>query len=121
MAYTLVAVLVVAAISAALTYEAARVQAQNTQKVAQYNAEVATNQAISEQNRTKFMAEQQRQATRRQLARQRALYGTAGVEENFGSPLMVQADSAMQGELDAQIIKSGGQARASAFQAQAGL
>jgi len=121
MAYTLVAVLVVAAISAALTYESARVQAKNTEKVAKYNAEVATNQAISEQNRAAFMADQQRAATRRQLARQRALYGTAGVEENYGSPLMVQADSAMQGELDAQIIKSGGQARASSFEAQAGL
>lgn len=121
MAYTLVAAIVVAAISAALTYESAKTQARTTEKVAEYNAEVATNQAISEQNRAQFAADQQRAATRRVLARQRALYGTAGVEENFGSPLMVQADSAMQGELDAQIIRSGGQARASAFEAQAGL
>jgi hypothetical protein len=118
---SIVATVLVAAISAALTYESARSQAQTTEKVAKYNAEVATNQAISERNRAEFAAEQQRQQTRRVLARQRALYGTAGVEENFGSPLMVQADSAMQGELDAQIIRSGGQARASSLEAQAGL
>ena len=112
---------VLAAASATLQYESAKAQAKTTKKIADYNAEVAANQAISERNRAAFAADQQRAATRRVLARQRALYGTAGVEENFGSPLMVQADSAYQGELDAQIIKSGGQARASSLEAQAGL
>lgn len=116
-----VVAIVAAAVSATLTYESAKTQAETTEKIAKFNAESAANQAISERNRAEFMANQQRQATRRLLARQRALYGTAGVEENFGSPLMVQADSAMQGELDAQIIKSGGQARASAFETQASI
>jgi ABC-type Na+ efflux pump permease subunit len=118
---SIVAAVVVAAISAVLTYESAKAQAKTTEKIAEFNAEVATNEATSEQTRAKFAADQQRAATRRVLARQRALYGTAGVEENYGSPLMVQADSAMQGELDAQIIRAGGQARASSLQSRAAI
>jgi hypothetical protein len=116
-----IASIVAAAVSAGLTYASARQQAQTTEKMAKYNATVAENQATSERNRAAFAADQQRAATRRTLARQRALYGTAGVETSYGSPLMVTADSAYQGELDAQVIKSGGEARSSAYMAQAGL
>lgn len=113
----LVVTVVAAAASAYVQYE----QAEQQSKVAKYNAKVAENRAIEERQRAAFAAEQQREANRRVLARQRAAYGAADVEVNAGSPLLVMADSARQAELDAQIILSGGAARASGFTAQSNL
>ena len=115
--YIAAVTLVVAAVSAYLQYEQAEQQAQ----VQKYNAKVGENRAIEERQRAAFAAEQQREENRRVLGRQRALYGQAGVDVNAGSPLLVMADTARQAELDAQIILSGGQSRASAAEAQARL
>jgi hypothetical protein len=96
-------------------------QAQTQEKYAKYNAKVAENQAAGERMRAGVAADQQRELHRRVIANQRAQYGASGVDVASGSPLLVIADSARQAELDAQIILSGGEARASGFQSQAAL
>ena len=115
MAVSAIVSVVVAAVSAYLQYEQAQAQAA----AMRYNAKVAENQAIGAQQQAQYVADRQREQTRRLLSRQRALYGTAGVELAAGSPLMVQADSARQGELDAQASLASGAGRALGFQSQA--
>lgn len=107
----------VAGVSAYAQYQQGQAQSQ----ALKYNAKVADNQAIAAQQQAQYIADQQRDQTRRVLARQRALYGTAGVDVGVGSPLMVLADSAREGELNAQATLASGTARAQGFQAQAQL
>ena len=111
---------VIALIGVAASTYAAYEQGETQQKFAKYNAKVAENQAAGERMRAEFTANQQREAHRRTIATQRAVYGTSGVEMS-GSPLLVIADSARQAELDAQIILAGGEARGIGFEAQAAL
>ena len=112
---------VIALIGIAVSTYAQYEQGQTTEKFAKYNAKVAENQAAGERMRAAVAAGQQREAHRRVIANQRAQYGASGVDVASGSPLLVIADSAKQAELDAQIILSGGEARAGGFQAQAAL
>lgn len=117
MVYTAAVMLVLAAVSAYMTYE----QGQQQQEVMKYNAKVQENRAIEETQRAAFDANRAREQSRRVLANQRAVYGSSGVDIAAGSPLLVMADSAKQAELDAQIILSGGQARATDATARANI
>lgn len=112
-----VAAIAAAGVGAYASYE----QGQAQGKAARYNARVQENQALAAKQQAEFAANQQREQTRRLLARERALYGSSGVDVGVGSPLLVVADTAMQGELEAQAILKGGADRQSSFRAQAGL
>lgn len=117
MVYTAAVMLVLAAVAAYAAYE----QGQQAQEVQKYNAKVQENRAIEETQRAAFDAQRSREQSRRILANQRAVYGSSGVDVAAGSPLLVMADSAKQAELDAQVILSGGQARASDAWARANI
>lgn len=113
----IVATVAAAGMSAYGQYQQGQAQSQ----ALKYNATVAENQAIAARQQAAYLADREREQTRRVLSRQRALYGTAGVDVGVGSPLMVMADSARQGELNAQAVLAGGAARAQGYQAQAQL
>lgn len=115
------------------------VGAYNTGKAnaaaARYQAGVArNNQIIAEQN-AKFAEDKgnveeqaQRQKTAQMIGAERALAGGAGVDVNTGSPLRLQSDTAMMGEMDALTIRNnaaraawGYRAQGADFGAQAGM
>lgn len=119
---TVAIIVAVAAVAAAGVAAYSQYQQGQAQNAAQkYNAKVAENQALAARQQAEFAANQQRERSRRLIANERALYGTAGVDVSAGSPLLVVADSAKQAELDAQATLAGGAARSSGFEAQGTL
>jgi len=111
MAVSAIIGIVIAAVQAYAAYE----QGQAQQEVYDYNAKVARQQAESAKQAATLQAEADRERSRRILGRQRALYGVAGVEVDAGSPLLIQADSARQAELNAQTIEWRGAVTAGNF------
>lgn len=87
--------------------------------VADYNARVAENNAISERAFAEADAARAREAGARQRAKLRAAAGASGVDTGTGSILDVLSDDAVEAELDALNIKAQGESRAVAHEAQA--
>jgi len=84
-----------------------------------YNADVAGQQARDAERDAIIMAEAEREAGRRLLATQRAAFGKSGVIGSTGSPLLVMAEQAGQLEMRAMAVRRQGLNAASTLNAQA--
>lgn len=89
------------AVSAWGQYEEGRTQEEAYKE----NAKIALQKATYEE-------EKSRKKIRRLGSEQRLLYSKAGVDITSGSPLLVMAETAAEGEYEAQMIKWGGQTEA---------
>ena len=104
----------------------AGVQAYGSESAAKYQAAVANNNAaVAKQNaqyaidvgNTQMQAKQQQTAS--MIGSERAMYGAAGVEDNSGSAVRVQSDTARLGAIDAATIKNNAARQAYGYQVQA--
>ena len=75
-------------------------QGQYAEKAAEYNAEMANQQAQEASTQSKYRAFDLSQQRRQMIGRQIAGYGGAGVNPNSGSPLDVMANTAAEYEND---------------------
>ncbi len=100
---------------------AAKQKGKYENQVAKYNARVKDNEATLV--RTKGVEEENaaRQRTAQLLSKQRAQLGAANVELTSGSPLDLQEDTVLLGEVDALRIKSNFQRGAESLEQQAEL
>ncbi len=112
--------LVVAIASAATSAYASYAQAQQQQEAAKFNADIARNQAIANQQAAEVQAQQRETQTRRLLASQRAAAGASGITTE-GSPLAVMQESAAQGAYEAGLTRAGGAYQAEALFGEAGI
>lgn len=87
---------------------------------AEYNADVARNNAIAARQQAAANAEAQGRESRRRIGAMRASYGAAGVALE-GSPLDVIESSAMEAEIDRQNILYSGEMKAQGYENTAGL
>ena len=92
----------------------------NAQKASDYNAQVATQNAMIARNNAEYQAMQQQRAARIKIGAAEANYGASGIT-NEGSPLDVLEESARNAELDAQVLRYQGSIRAAGFTDQANL
>ena len=121
MAYATSTYVAAAAILAAVASAAGTVvSADASRKAANYNADVAEQNAIAIKNQNEVNEQAHRDNIRKILSSQRALYGRSGVTME-GSPLLVQLDTAEQGELDALAIRYGGDVAAAKERSTANL
>ena len=95
-------------------------QGKAQQKWGSYNAAVAERDAETARLNAEYEAGVQRKETQKLLGRQRALYGKSGVTLE-GSPLLLMAETAAEGELDALMIERGGKMRAQGYRSEATL
>lgn len=114
MAIAMVAMAVVSAVSAMSA-------AKSEKDMNEYNAKVAENQAIASRQQAAFEGERIKERSKAVLARQRALYGKAGVEVGAGSPLELAADTAYQADVDMQAVRYSGETQARQAESQAKL
>ena len=106
-AYAAYAAIAAAAIGAGATVYSADQQRRAGNQQADYNANVAEEEAKAARAKAEYDEKAHRENVRKILATQRALYGKSGVSME-GSPLMVMEDTQKQGELDALAIRYGG-------------
>lgn len=90
-------------------------QGQAAQDVANYNAQVARNNASAEQQRAAYEAGITRDRVRGIMAQQRAGYASSGLDPRSGTPVTVLGDTAKQGELDVMARLYAGQSAATAY------
>ena len=102
-------------------------QAEAQQKSADYQAAVARNNATaagynaqSAIDQGEIAAQTQQIKTRNLVGAQRAAQAANGVDINSGTPLDIQSDAAMLGQLDALTIRYNAQTKANNYLAQAG-
>jgi len=88
---------------------------------AQYNAQIAANNAQAAMDQGRFAEQQQRMKNAALLSQQKANLAANGVEIDSGSALDVQSSSAQMGELDALTIRYNAQNKANNYLSQAGL
>jgi len=75
--------------------------------IARQNADLALQKQELQKMQTKITEQREREKTERFISEQRALYGKGGVTTE-GSPLLVMADTAAQGEVEALAIRYAG-------------
>ena len=114
------AAVIVAVIAAGVSAYAQSEQAAAQERQAKYNRKVAENQAQAATNAALVSEDIQREHDQRILAQQRALVGGAGLTTE-GSELLVMIDSAKQAELDAVRVRYGGELQAGGLEDQAAL
>lgn len=85
-----------------------------------YNAKVQENQAIAARQQAEIEAARHEKRIALLSSGQRSAYAGAGVTSE-GSPILVMADTAAEGEYDAQLIRYGGEVKAVQHYAQAAL
>ena len=95
-------------------------QGKAQQKWGSYNAALAERDAETARLNAEYEAGVQCKETQKLLGRQRALYGKSGVTLE-GSPLLMMAETAAEGELDALMIERGGKTRAQGYRSEAVL
>jgi organic radical activating enzyme len=96
-------------------------QGEHEDDIAKYNARVTENEA--EKVRSKGVEEEniQRQKTAQLLAKQRAQIGASGVSLTSGTPLDIQEDTVLLGEVDALRVRSNFEQEAESLESQANL
>ena len=99
----------------------ANLQGRFQERVAGYRARVAENKAVQTRNRGVEEEIAQREATEQMAARQRARLAAAGVDITKGSPLALQEETALLGEVDALTIRRNFQEQAAVFDQEAGV
>ncbi len=107
--------------SAVAASYAQKKQGEHEDDVAKYNARVTENEA--EKVRSKGVEEEniQRQKTAQLLSKQRAALGAANVDLASGTPLDIQEDTVLLGEVDALRIRSNFDTEAESLEEQASL
>ncbi len=106
-------------VSAGVGTYSAVASAQAQKDTAKFNEDVARNQAISEQQKAAFEAQQVRRRNMLRLGEQRAAYAKSGVTIEGGNDVIY--DSALQGELEALSSLYGGNTAAQYYQTKAKL
>lgn len=114
-----VPMIVSAVITAASTYMQYQ-QGQETQAIAEHNKQIAENNARAMQEMAAVQARQERNRTMRLLAKQRMLFGKAGVTPE-GTPLLVMEETAREGEKEALMIEYSGRIGQSRHRSQADI
>ena len=105
-----IAVVAGASLTAYSQYQAGKAQ----KAMADYNAKLAENEAIAQEQATRAETERMRSEKRRMLATQRAAYGKTGAIATEGTSLLTMAEQA--GEMEKDILNM---QRTGAMQAQA--
>jgi hypothetical protein len=95
-------------------------QGQQAKSAANYNAQLANNNAIAARQQAEVNAAAQQRASRLKIGSMVAGYGASGVTME-GSPMDVLEASAATAELDRQNILYGGGLKAGGYQSTAGL
>ena len=106
-------------LSAGVGTYAAVASAEAASDAADFNAKVAENQALAEQQKAAFEAKQIRRKNLLRSGSQRALYAKSGITIESGQDVMY--DSAIQGELDALAALYGGNTAATYYGSKAKL
>ena len=101
--------------SAYSSYQSGKAQ----ERINNYNAKIAEQDAADKQRDGRILANAQRAAGERMMSRQRALYGKSGTVGGVGSPLMVQAEQAGQLEMAALDVQRNANAQAGKLRQQA--
>mgnify|MGYP006982876099 CR=1 FL=1 len=91
---------------------------QATKRLMDYNAKLANQDAMVRERDGRILANAQRDQNRRLLAKQRALYGAAGVDMT-GTPLLVEAEQAGQLEMAALEVERTASIEAGRYRQQA--
>ncbi len=112
--------LIVSVVAAGVSAYSAVKQGEAQKEAAEANEEIALANAQAIQEKAKYDEEMHREKVKKILKSQRALYGGSGVDME-GTPLMVQADTMEQGELDAMAIRRGGDVAAAEQRSMAKL
>jgi hypothetical protein len=86
-----------------------------------YNAKVAERDAEQARISADYEEKRHRENAMRLMGSQRAQYGASGVDMSDGSPVDVNADTAIQTELDALAIRYGGKVKSNAYMDDAAL
>lgn len=102
--WALIASVAAGGLSAAGQYR----QGQYQEKMAEYNAGIANNEAIAAQQKADYDAEASAQKFKILMGRQRAMYAKAGVDITSGSPLLMLSNQALEAEKERQAIQYGG-------------
>ncbi len=116
-AIPMVATVAMGLLSAQAQYQSGRAQQrayEQRARIDEADAQAARERGILEEG-------QSRERTKRLLGEQRALYGKAGVALSSGSPLLVLAETAAEGEEEAMAIRAGTNAAYTRGMSQAGL
>lgn len=95
-------------------------QGQQAKSAANYNAQLANNNAIAARQQAEVNAAAQQRASRLKIGSMVAGYGASGVTME-GSPMDVLEASAATAELDRQNILYGGELKSGGYQSTAGL
>jgi hypothetical protein len=93
-------------------------QGKAMSKAAKAQADAEIRRAEEEKLLTELEEMRLRKDARKFMSTQRALYGKAGVTFE-GSPIEVMAETAYEAEFDAQILRHGGEVRATAYEERA--
>lgn len=109
MGYATAAIVLAAVVSAAAAIHSGRQSAA----AADTNARIMEAEAEQARTTAQYNADIHREKVRRALSAQRAMHGRTGFD-TAGTPLAVFEDTAAQGELDALVIKYGGDITAAA-------
>jgi len=115
-----VGALVGTAVSAGMSYYGYQQQAKTSERIADYNAKVAENQAIQQEMEANESIRRRRREQRGFKGRQRAKFAAAGVQYE-GTPLAVMAESAGLMELQNADFYRASQSRSSSLYSQASL
>jgi Flp pilus assembly protein TadB len=111
---------VVAAVGAGTSAYSSIKQGEAQKEAAEENAKIAEANARAAQEKAAYDEEMHRERVKKILKSQRALYGASGVDME-GTPMIVQADTMEQGELDALAIRRGGDVAAAEQRSMARL
>lgn len=113
------ALLIAAAVAAAGSAYGVYASGQAQGAAADFNAQVAQQQAQAARDAAAVEEEQTRERNRRIQATARARAAASGVVPSEGSPLLILMDNAAQAELEAQRARFGGELTAAGFRGQA--
>lgn len=109
------------AVGAAISAVSQISQAQQAKNAANYNAQIASQQATASRQVAAANAERQRRNAERQLGSMQAGYSASGVSSSEGSALDILSQSARDAELDYQNIIYGGETQALGYENTARL
>lgn len=100
---------------------ATRRSAETQAKLYEQNAELARNQAAANAQDERTAESQLRDRIRRTRASQAAAYGASGVSVDSGSPLIVDTDTAVQGEDDVLTLRNNYARKSNSYRNQASM
>lgn len=119
--FSIVAATASAVVGGVSAYQSGQAQ----QDAANYQAAVARNNAIlaeqyaqAEIARGRVLEDAKRQESAQRMGAVRAAAGASGLDVDSGSPLSLQADTAMLGEFDAQTIRNNSERAAHGYRVQ---